>query len=106
MTAMTAMARRMPTTGSYDFRWVLGKMKESPSRALIVDVGGGKGHALQDIWQATPGLPMKRCVVEDLPTVVDEARSTATGELAEAQYLAMDFHAEQPVNSKCGNYLM
>ncbi|KAJ6444813.1 3,2-trans-enoyl-CoA isomerase [Purpureocillium lavendulum] len=105
MTAMVAMASRMPTTGSYDFTWVLDKMNESPNRALVVDVGGGKGHALRDIQKVTPGLPMSRCVVEDLQAVVDEAKSTATGELADVQYVAMDFHSEQPVKGACIYYI-
>jgi hypothetical protein len=97
MTAMLAMASRMPMTGSYDYSWVLEKFEESPSRVLIVDVGGGKGHALEAIHKVTPGLPMKRCAVEDLQEVVDEAKATAKGELVDAQYVGMDFHSEQPV---------
>ncbi|KAI5468151.1 O-methyltransferase [Mariannaea sp. PMI_226] len=105
MTAMMAMASRMPTTGTYNFSWVLEKRGEHPERTLIVDVGGGKGHALQDIYHATPGLPMKCCVVEDLQAVVDEARATSTGELAEAQYIAMNFHTEQPIKGACIYYI-
>ncbi|OAQ87289.1 cytochrome b561/ferric reductase transmembrane [Purpureocillium lilacinum] len=105
MTAMMAMASRMPTTGSYNFAWVLDKMHEAPDRALVVDVGGGKGHALQAIQKVTPGLPMSRCVVEDLQAVVDEAKKTATGELADAQYVSMDFHSEQPVKGACIYYI-
>ncbi|UNI21335.1 hypothetical protein JDV02_007334 [Purpureocillium takamizusanense] len=105
MTAMMAIASRMPMIGFYDFAWVLDKMHEAPDRVLVVDVGGGKGHALQAIHKATPGLPMARCVVEDLQAVVDEAKKTATGELADAQYVAMDFHSEQPVKGACIYYI-
>lgn len=105
MTAMMAMASRMPTTGSYNFAWVLDKMHEAPDRALVVDVGGGKGHALQAIQKVTPGLPMSRCVVEDLQAVVDEAKKTATGELADAQYVSMDFHSEQPVKGMSSTFV-
>lgn len=100
MTAMVAMASRMPMTGSYDYSWVLEKGEEAPSRVLVVDVGGGKGHALAAIGKVTPGLLLSRCVVEDLQEVVDEAKASAKDELAEAQYIAMDFHSEQPVTGE------
>ena len=63
-------------------------------------MGGGAGHALQAIVKATPGLPMSRCVVEDLEAVVEEAKAKATDELKEAQFVAMDFHSEQPVKGE------
>jgi hypothetical protein len=97
MTAMMAMAKRMPMAGSYDYSWVLDKAKETPERVLIVDVGGGRGHALEAIAEVTPGLPLERCVVGDLEAVANEAKSAATGDLAKAQFLAIDFHAAPPV---------
>ncbi|POR37888.1 Demethylsterigmatocystin 6-O-methyltransferase, partial [Tolypocladium paradoxum] len=97
MASMAAMGSRMPMTGSYDFSWILDKMSDAGDRALVVDVGGGSGHALQAIVKATPGLPMNRCVVEDLEAVVEEAKATATGEVKQAQFVAMGFHSQQPV---------
>ncbi|KAK7433353.1 hypothetical protein QQZ08_000293 [Neonectria magnoliae] len=100
MTSMAAMGKILPMVGSYDFRWLLSKAEETKDRALIVDVGGGQGHALEAIFHATPGLPASRCVVEDLPDVVEASKAAATGELAKAQFIAMDFHAAQPVKGK------
>ncbi|KAF7556981.1 hypothetical protein G7Z17_g1040 [Cylindrodendrum hubeiense] len=100
MTSMVAMAKNLPVVGSYDFSWLLAKAKESDDRVLVVDVGGGQGHALEAIFQATPGLPANRCVVEDLSEVVEAAKAAATGQLASAQFITMDFHSEQPVNGK------
>ncbi|PNY29510.1 Demethylsterigmatocystin 6-O-methyltransferase [Tolypocladium capitatum] len=97
MASMAAMTGRIPTTGSYDFSWILDEMSDAGDRALVVDVGGGSGHALQAIAKATPGLPMNRCVVEDLEAVVEEVKATATGDVKEAQFVAMDFHSKQPV---------
>ncbi|THC89803.1 hypothetical protein EYZ11_010742 [Aspergillus tanneri] len=97
MASMSAMGSRQPMIGSYDFRWVVYNMGIDPDRPLVVDVGGGRGHALHAIVQATPGLPMSRCVVEDLMEVVDEARKTATGGLEEARYIPVNFHTEQPI---------
>lgn len=103
MTSMAAAASRMPMTGSYDYSWVIGKADGDPKRALVVDVGGGQGHALQAILNVTPGLPASRCVVEDLDVIVEEAKATATGQLKEVQYVGMDFHTEQPVKGKHTN---
>lgn len=100
MASMVVMGSRLPMTGSYDFSWVVDKMDEDADRALVVDVGGGQGHALRAIAQVTPRLPLGRCVVEDLKEVVQEAKVTATGDMKEAQFVAMDFHSEQPVKGK------
>lgn len=100
MAAMTAIVTRMPMTGSYDFSWVVAKGEASPDRVLVVDVGGGNGHALQAIGEVTPGLKLDKCAVEDLGPVVDEARATAKGELAKAKYVPVDFHSGQPIQGK------
>ncbi|CAI6021668.1 unnamed protein product [Clonostachys chloroleuca] len=75
MVSMVAMSQRLSITGSYDFSWVLSPKYQE--RTLIVDVGGGKGHALQAIYDVTPGLPMDRCVVQDLDVVVIESKKVA-----------------------------
>lgn len=98
MVSMSAMTARMHGIEAYDFGWVVESGKGTdPDRALVVDVGGGKGHALEGIWKATPGLDMERCVVEDIAVVLEEARNVAQGELAKARFVSMDFHTEQPV---------
>lgn len=105
MTSMVAMAQQMPVTGSYDFSWVAAKATESSERTLVVDVGGGKGHALDVICKATPGVPTGRCAVEDLPEVVDAAKKEAKEALAEAQFVPMDFHSEQPIKGAVVYYI-
>ncbi|KAI9903456.1 hypothetical protein N3K66_002808 [Trichothecium roseum] len=105
MAAMTAIVTRMPMTGSYNFSWVVAKGEASPDRVLVVDVGGGNGHALQAIGEVTPGLKLDKCAVEDLGPVVDEARATAKGELAKAKYVPVDFHSEQPIQGACIYYI-
>lgn len=42
--AMAAAVETMPITGMYDFSRI-GKSEIEPERALLVDVGGGKGQA-------------------------------------------------------------
>ena len=97
MISMVAMGSRLPMVGSYDFTWILAEASKSDDKALVIDVGGGKGHALKAIFDATPGLPIERCAVEDLDVVVEEAKAQAEGAMSRAQYIAMDFHEEQPV---------
>ncbi|MBE3041920.1 hypothetical protein IMZ48_04925 [Candidatus Bathyarchaeota archaeon] len=104
MASMAAMATLMPTVGSYDFGWVVEVGKEEPGRTLVMDVGGGRGHALAAIADATPGLDLERCVVGDLAPVVDEARGLARGALQKAKFVAMDFHNKQPVKGTHPSY--
>ncbi|OJJ55948.1 hypothetical protein ASPSYDRAFT_1158180 [Aspergillus sydowii CBS 593.65] len=44
----------------------------NPERALLVDIGGGRGHDLMLFQQKFPRAPGK-LVLEDLPSVIDEA---------------------------------
>jgi hypothetical protein len=103
MLAMAAVEEQMPALGGdYDLGWVVEEASKSaadPDRVLVVDVGGGKGQALKGILKATPGLPPSRCVLEDLPEVV-EAAGRDDAELAGVQMVAVDFFKEQPVKGK------
>ncbi|XP_044719877.1 o-methyltransferase domain-containing protein [Hirsutella rhossiliensis] len=95
MTTMAVLDEGIGTT--YDFSWLRLEANSSKDRVLLVDVGGGRGQAVRAICQAVPDLPVNRCVVEDLAEVVEEARLSAEGEMKEAQFVALDFHKEQPV---------
>lgn len=105
MASMVAMASRSPVLGSYDLGWAVSKAEEDPSRTLLVDVGGGKGHAVEVMCKATPSLPPSRCVVEDLPEVVEAAKQTAEGVLADVKFVNMDFHSEQPIKGALVYYI-
>ncbi|KAK0609394.1 O-methyltransferase-domain-containing protein [Immersiella caudata] len=104
MLAMSAMEQKFPSLGSYDLGWALAASKGN-NRAVLVDVGGGKGHAVKAILQATPGLPAHRCVVEDVPKVVEEAKLSADPEMADVRFIGMDFHAEQIVRDALVYYI-
>jgi hypothetical protein len=97
--AMAAAEEQMPPLGVYDLSWVVEEATRSEDRALVVDVGGGRGQALKGIFKVTPGLPRHRCVLEDLPEVI-EATKLDYAELADVQMVAMDFFKEQPVKGK------
>ncbi|KAK3393405.1 S-adenosyl-L-methionine-dependent methyltransferase [Podospora didyma] len=99
MMAMTALEHEYPYLGSYDLSWAVPSAvaEDNGKRPLVVDVGGGKGQTIKAVVKATPGLPVSRCVVEDLPNVAEEAKTINDPELAGVTFLGMDFHDEQPV---------
>ncbi|KAK3382753.1 S-adenosyl-L-methionine-dependent methyltransferase [Lasiosphaeria ovina] len=97
MLAMQSLEVEYPFLGTYDLSWAVPAAGDTSDRPLVVDVGGGKGQSIKAIVKATPGLPVSRCVVEDLPDVVAEAKAIDDPELAGVSYVGMDFHAEQPV---------
>lgn len=109
--AMSAMENMYPLTGTYDYGWVASyaaadanaQVPLNDLRPLIVDVGGANGHTLRAIVRDTPGLPLGRCVLEDLPEVIDvvkkEKEDDAEG-WSGLQIIGMDFHVAQPVKGQ------
>ncbi|KAL1984025.1 hypothetical protein VTN96DRAFT_9622 [Rasamsonia emersonii] len=74
----------------YPWEYELGQ-DVSDSEVVIVDVGGGKGQALEEIRKAHPGLK-GRFVLQDLKGTVPEKVETAGIEIME-----YDFFKPQPV---------
>ncbi|KAL4892622.1 S-adenosyl-L-methionine-dependent methyltransferase [Aspergillus ambiguus] len=71
-------------------RIIDGAVKD-PRRALLVDIGGGRGHDLMLFRDRFPDAPGK-LVLEDLPSVVDEA--TQTWKAAGIEAIKHDFFKE------------
>ncbi|KAK3324340.1 S-adenosyl-L-methionine-dependent methyltransferase [Cercophora scortea] len=107
MRAMSITHRRVPTTGMYDMGWVLRRAAEEPERVAWVDVGGGDGHTVKVFRRAHPELCAARCVVQDLPEVLEAAAAAAADddELRGVRWVAMDFHHETPVHGALVYYL-
>ena len=61
---------------------------------FLVDVGGGKGHDLQKLYQKHPELPGK-LVLQDLKGVIEEAKASDLGE--KIIPMEHDFFTNQPV---------
>ncbi|CAM1502734.1 Fc.00g075100.m01.CDS01 [Cosmosporella sp. VM-42] len=99
MMAMKTAETMMPMTGLYDYSWVREKLCEDDSRTVLVDVGGGKGHAVQAICEENVWLPKERCVVQDREDVVEAAKALDVEELRGVKMMAHDFNTEQPVKS-------
>lgn len=72
------------------------------SDVLLVDVGGGLGHDLQDLREKYPALPGK-LVLQDRAEVIAEVSTTTTGQHFQA--MAHDFFTPQLVKGARAYYL-
>ncbi|KAK1658068.1 O-methyltransferase-domain-containing protein [Colletotrichum godetiae] len=103
MRAMTALDRLAPIIGVYDFSWIAeASKKESGGRVILVDVGGGSGHAVQAICENT-GLPLARCVLQDKEPVISKVDES--GALLGLTLMSIDMHKEQPVQGALVYYI-
>ncbi|KAI4270012.1 MAG: hypothetical protein L6R38_007262 [Xanthoria sp. 2 TBL-2021] len=67
----------------------------SLGKGLVVDVGGSHGLVSQDIAREFPSLAF---VVQDLPNVIEDAKTKVPAELADrVTFMAHDMFTEQPV---------
>lgn len=71
--------------------------KTEQNAIFLVDVGGGKGHDLQELYRKHPKLPGK-LVLQDLKGVIEEARASGL----EEKIIPMehDFFTKQPIIGK------
>ncbi len=99
MLSMSAMETWSPARNPYDFGWVAqhAAADVDGERVLLVDVGGGRGHALARILRENPGIVKSRCVLEDLKETVGEVEKEGREELEGVRLMAVNFHAAQPV---------
>nr|XP_036576577.1 o-methyltransferase [Colletotrichum truncatum]KAF6783334.1 o-methyltransferase [Colletotrichum truncatum] len=105
MRAMKALDRFAPITGAglYSFAWIAeASGTEDSDRPLLVDVGGGGGHAIEAICQTT-GLSLKRCILQDKEPVIAKLKSTDN--LSGLQFMSIDMHKEQPVKGAFVYYI-
>jgi hypothetical protein len=78
----------------YGFGWLADAAKTAAGMVLV-DVGGNLGQTVQAVLKAVPGIPREKCVVQDLPEVIEGARDGA--ELNGIQIMGHDFNKPQPV---------
>lgn len=84
----------------YDIRRrLLSDFEPSIESALLVDIGGGKGHDLiafvETFGKGEEGYD-RQLVLQDLPHVLDDV-----GDFSGIRKMAHDFFEEQPVKGKC-----
>lgn len=65
------------------------------SSPLLVDVGGGIGHDVEEFRKKHPGLP-GRLIVQDLPETIQQA-SKASHRI---ELMAHDFFTPQPIHGE------
>ncbi|GAB1200381.1 hypothetical protein APSETT444_009752 [Aspergillus pseudonomiae] len=65
-----------------------------PDGAVVVDLGGSDGHIARLISNANPGM---RVVVQDVSSVVEEARATMQAENRAVEFHVHDFFNPQPI---------
>ena len=83
-----------PVVALFPFTAVLAK-NNSANRPLIVDIGGGKGQALQLFKADCPEL-RGQCVLQDRPEVINGLKDA---ELSGITMMAHDFFTEQPIKN-------
>ncbi len=93
----SSMDKLLTALGNYDLTWVAKEIDQSHDRVLFVDVGGADGRALVQVLRRVPEIPGRRCVLEDLPPMIEAATQAQDPELAGVQLLVADFFKEQPI---------
>ena len=71
---------------------LLNLVKAGPQSVLLVDVGGGLGHDLQEFHRKHPSAP-GRLIVQDKPDVIQQLSDN----LGKIELMGHDFFTEQPV---------
>ena len=97
MQSLTTIGGASRSAGPYPFDKELEMEEVKDSDVVIVDVGGGRGQALQAIKAAFPGLK-GRMVLQDVGDVVEDARASRLPSFIEP--MAASFFERQPVEGK------
>ena len=63
---------------------------------FLVDIGGGKGHDLRELYQTLPALPGK-LVLQEIKGVIEEAKSEGIGLDGKAILAEHGFFTKQPI---------
>lgn len=94
--AMSTQDFVLPVLGMYPFGEELAKVADTEDRALIVDIGGGRGQSLMQIQREWPELGQKKgkLILQDRPVVLN---SVDQGDIPGVEKMGHDFFAEQPV---------
>ncbi|KAK7723388.1 hypothetical protein SLS57_004582 [Botryosphaeria dothidea] len=105
-TTMQTLDFVLPIRGMFPFKWITENAhRVSDDTALVVDVGGGQGQALRQIMQECPDIPAERLVLQDLPSVIEDAKVRDFPELRGVQKMPHNFFEEQPVKGALVYYI-
>lgn len=93
---MSAYHQGRPSWMDRDFypveNGLLNFVKPGPNAVLLVDIGGGLGHDLQEFHQKHPSAP-GRLIVQDKADVIQQVPN----EPGKVEFMAHDFFTEQPI---------
>jgi hypothetical protein len=86
---------------SYDVKGrLLDGYSSENSKALLVDIGGGNGHDVQDFKKRYGGICDGELVLQDLPGVIEGIEQLDAG----ITQIGHDFFEPQPVQGKPSNH--
>lgn len=93
---MSAYHQGRPSWMDFDFypveELLLDGAKSDPESVLLVDIGGGLGHDLQEFLFKFPNTP-GRLILQDKDDVIEQV----AGDLGKIETMAHNFFAEQPI---------
>ncbi|KAL8936525.1 MAG: hypothetical protein Q9216_004888 [Gyalolechia sp. 2 TL-2023] len=91
---------RTPWFHHFPVQESLGDVSSNEDTALIVDVGGGRGHDMEAFKSAFPEQQGK-LIVQDLPATIDDIKRLVPG----VEAMKHDFFTQQPVKGAKAYYL-
>ncbi|KAH6716821.1 O-methyltransferase [Leptodontidium sp. MPI-SDFR-AT-0119] len=96
--AMMQQEASLPTLGMFPFTSLKEEVEAEPDRALVVDIGGGRGQSLLLIQKEIAGTFGKgsKMVLQDRPQVLDTIPEELLPGIEKMPY---DFYTEQPVKN-------
>ncbi|RKK07535.1 hypothetical protein BFJ66_g16929 [Fusarium oxysporum f. sp. cepae] len=77
--ALKALGVMYSLKGIYDFSWMREPLA-SGTRPAIVDIGGSHGLALSDAIRNNSFIPAERCILYDLPQVIENTKKNVVKE--------------------------
>ncbi|KAB2572131.1 O-methyltransferase afvC [Lasiodiplodia theobromae] len=93
-TSMQSLDTLLPVNGAYPFALIAERAGDvAPDAALVVDVGGGRGQAIERMREECPGIPAERCVLQDTAEVIADVGEGLEG----VRRMVVDYFEEQPV---------
>lgn len=99
-TSMQSLDTLLPVNGAYPFALIAERAGDvAPDAALVVDVGGGRGQAIERMREECPGIPAERCVLQDTAEVIADVGERAG--LEGVRRMVVDYFEEQPVKGEC-----
>ncbi|KAK0642339.1 O-methyltransferase gsfC [Lasiodiplodia hormozganensis] len=99
-TSMQSLDTLLPVNGAYPFGLISERAGDvAPDAALVVDVGGGRGQAIERMREECPEITAERCVLQDTAEVIADVGVEREGEglLEGVRRMVVDYFEEQPV---------